>query len=99
MNIFILDEDIDKCAQYHIDAHSGKMQLESAQMLCTIHWIDKFLGYVPRKLTSDEWATISARKQDEPRHFAYLPTMYNHCLLYTSPSPRDVEESRMPSSA
>ena len=24
---------------------------------------------------------------------------YNLCLLYTSPSPRDVEESRMPSSA
>ena len=24
---------------------------------------------------------------------------YNPCLLYTSPSPRDVEESRMPSSA
>ena len=23
----------------------------------------------------------------------------NYCLLYTSPSPRDVEESRMPSSA
>ena len=26
-------------------------------------------------------------------------TMPNTCLLYTSPSPRDVEESRMPSSA
>ena len=25
--------------------------------------------------------------------------MVNNCLLYTSPSPRDVEESRMPSSA
>jgi len=25
--------------------------------------------------------------------------LYNTCLLYTSPSPRDVEESRMPSSA
>jgi len=24
---------------------------------------------------------------------------YESCLLYTSPSPRDVEESRMPSSA
>ena len=24
---------------------------------------------------------------------------YGRCLLYTSPSPRDVEESRMPSSA
>ena len=26
-------------------------------------------------------------------------TMFLGCLLYTSPSPRDVEESRMPSSA
>ena len=26
-------------------------------------------------------------------------TMLGPCLLYTSPSPRDVEESRMPSSA
>ena len=26
-------------------------------------------------------------------------TMYNHCLLYTSPSPRDRQKSRMPSSA
>ena len=31
----------------------------------------------------------------------YFKTMHNPkvCLLYTSPSPRDVEESRMPSSA
>ena len=28
-----------------------------------------------------------------------LGVLYHHCLLYTSPSPRDVEESRMPSSA
>ena len=28
-----------------------------------------------------------------------LNTSYTICLLYTSPSPRDVEESRMPSSA
>ena len=27
------------------------------------------------------------------------PDPSNYCLLYTSPSPRDVEESRMPSSA
>ena len=30
--------------------------------------------------------------------FALFPLLYV-CLLYTSPSPRDVEESRMPSSA
>ena len=29
---------------------------------------------------------------------AEMPSLYS-CLLYTSPSPRDVEESRMPSSA
>ena len=28
-----------------------------------------------------------------------LTEQLEHCLLYTSPSPRDVEESRMPSSA
>ena len=29
----------------------------------------------------------------------YFIARDNNCLLYTSPSPRDVEESRMPSSA
>ena len=28
-----------------------------------------------------------------------MADVFNACLLYTSPSPRDVEESRMPSSA
>ena len=31
--------------------------------------------------------------------FAWMLTQAVTCLLYTSPSPRDVEESRMPSSA
>ena len=35
MNIFILDTDIEKCAQYHCDQHVVKMILESVQMLCT----------------------------------------------------------------
>ena len=35
MNIFILDENIKKCAQYHCDQHVVKMILESVQMLCT----------------------------------------------------------------
>ena len=30
---------------------------------------------------------------------AVIHALYISCLLYTSPSPRDVEESRMPSSA
>lgn len=35
MNIFVLDNDIEKCAQYHCDQHVVKMILESVQMLCT----------------------------------------------------------------
>ncbi len=35
MNIFVLDEDIKKCAQYHCDQHVVKMILESVQLLCT----------------------------------------------------------------
>lgn len=36
MNIFILDKDIDKCAEYHCDKHVVKMILETAQLLCTV---------------------------------------------------------------
>ena len=51
MNIFILDENIEKCAQYHCDKHIIKMILESAQLLCTAHWINKYAGFIPRKIT------------------------------------------------
>ena len=37
MNIFVLDEDPNLCAQYHCDKHVVKMILESAQMICTTH--------------------------------------------------------------
>ena len=40
------------------------------------------------------------RKFDEAVGESVMFSQDNHsCLLYTSPSPRDVEESRMPSSA
>ena len=35
MNLFFLDEDFVKCAEYHVDRHVGKMILEAAQLLCT----------------------------------------------------------------
>ena len=44
----------------------------------------------------DNWYTKSKRwAKKQPFPLSHLIT----CLLYTSPSPRDVEESRMPSSA
>ena len=34
-----------------------------------------------------------------PSIYLTIPVMFIHCLLYTSPSPRDRTRSRMPSSA
>lgn len=36
MNILYLDDDLEKCAQYHCDTHVIKMILESTQILCTV---------------------------------------------------------------
>lgn len=39
MNIFFLDYDVKKCAEYHIDKHVVKMILETSQLLCGAHWV------------------------------------------------------------
>ena len=37
VNIFFLDWDVEKNAQYHCDKHVVKMILETAQLLCGVH--------------------------------------------------------------
>ena len=49
MNIFVLDLDPKKCAQYHANKHVIKMILESAQLLCGVHWV--LGGEAPYKLS------------------------------------------------
>ena len=50
---------------------------------CTNHWINKYLGHIPRKLESHEWQVIKEAKSNEVRDFPYLPTMYNHpCTIW-----------------
>jgi hypothetical protein len=39
MNIFFLDLDTKKCAEYHCDKHVVKMILETAQLLCGVHHV------------------------------------------------------------
>jgi hypothetical protein len=85
MNLFNLDEDLDKCAEYHVDKHVNKMILECAQICCTVVWIDKHLGFVPRALNKEERDLINVLKRDikhlppEERPLTpYLPMMYNH---------------------
>jgi hypothetical protein len=52
MNIFILDYDTKKCAEYHCDKHVVKMILETAQLLCGVHhMVDQSTEQVPYKLS------------------------------------------------
>jgi hypothetical protein len=45
MNIFFLDYDVEKCAQYHVDKHVVKMILETAQLLCGVHHMSLLQPY------------------------------------------------------
>jgi len=52
MNIFFLDMDVKKCAEYHCDKHVVKMILETAQLLCGVHHMtDQVTDQVPYKLS------------------------------------------------
>ena len=55
-----------------------------------------------RKFTKETLSNYNG-KNGRPAYIAFNGTVYdvtnNTCLLYTSPSPRDRQKSRMPSSA
>lgn len=51
MNIFVLDLDPKKCAEYHNNRHNIKMILESAQLLCGVHHIVGSQYDIPYKLS------------------------------------------------
>ena len=51
---------------------------------------DVFVSLISQKYGKTNTKEYLAKKKD---------SKYNDCLLYTSPSPRDAHESRMPSSA
>ena len=50
---------------------------------------------IERELREQVQSTAQSTRQELGNNF----TQFQHCLLYTSPSPRDRQKSRMPSSA
>jgi hypothetical protein len=51
MNIFVLDVNTKKCAEYHNDKHVVKMILETAQLLCGVHHVVESGYETPYKLS------------------------------------------------
>ena len=63
--------------------YPSKYQGNTKHIICRSSWERKFCQWCDMNNSIISWASEE----------------FSICLLYTSPSPRDVEESRMPSSA
>ena len=72
MNIFILSRDPQESARFHCNKHVVKMILESAQMLCTAHWIHlleskgKKISDFKRVKDAQQWAFENTPKENQP---------------------------------
>jgi hypothetical protein len=90
MNLFYLDEDHDKNAQFHIDKHVSKMVLETAEMLSMCHLVLNSIGYAPRFLEKPDYqkvmeyrssiADLTPEERVEDVGFPYIgrPAHINH---------------------
>ena len=57
------------------------------------HWQDNERGYFSTNNYQAKWIESDSKKEIR------MTLCHSFCLLYTSPSPRDRQKSRMPSSA
>ena len=64
-------------------------------LIAVLHRTQELYGYLPTEVMDE----IAQEMQIPTAHIWGVATFYHYCLLYTSPSPRDLSTSRMPSSA
>ena len=69
MNIFYLDRDINRAAQFHCDQHIVKMPLESAQILCAV--LHRYGMDAPYKATHAKHPSV-LWAGDSVAHFQWL---------------------------
>jgi hypothetical protein len=77
MNIFVLDLDHKKCAEYHVDKHVVKMQLELAQLLSTAHRLldgELYQGFSQSGRKAKRWKLNDANREAT----LYSATHINH---------------------
>ena len=86
-----------------LDAKGNKMSKHVGNVISPFEMLDRY-GADPVRFymmtNSEPWDNLKFDPEgvDECRR-KFFGTLYNTCLLYTSPSPRDRTRSRMPSSA
>ena len=102
----MIEESADSAADLYITADAGRCgAFQSKGMTQSGLTSSTIKSSVPKNFRTSHWVGVAKRARiiyysPERVTGAELSGMtYEGCLLYTSPSPRDVEESRMPSSA
>ena len=74
------------------------MSATGLAIIYIIIWWIVFFAILPIDVNRTKIVKIDGEDPGSPENPKMLKK-FLYCLLYTSPSPRDVEESRMPSSA
>ena len=86
----------------HWQKHFGdenKMLQHEAQSVANLSTSDTAKNLVRVFLLQDELKSLATSNADKLEHVHVIGAGVMGCLLYTSPSPRDLSTSRMPSSA
>ena len=78
-----------------IDIHQDHRYLHRKRGFMVVSHKDEELGRIPL----DDIAAVIASGHGITHSSNLLAALAERCLLYTSPSPRDLSTSRMPSSA
>ena len=104
---------IDTTSEWSVPSEAGLILIYSVGLVCgyvdwliyrrytVIHTIAKYI----RTYSGEDPDTLELQKYEihmndtRTNNEFFLSDRYTHCLLYTSPSPRDKRQSRMPSSA
>lgn len=82
MNIFILDLDVTKCAEYHVDKHTVKMITELSQILSTAHRLldgEQYVGLSKSGRKAKRWKLNDSTRDS----VIYSATHINHpCAVW-----------------
>lgn len=84
MNIFYLDHDVNKCAEYHCDKHVVKMLVEYAQLLSTCH---RLLDGEKIKIIQNNRKVTKYFLKDERNNILYKDCHQSHpCQIWLKSS-------------
>ena len=91
MNIFVLDKNPVKAAEYHCDKHVVKMILEAGQMLCASHWLHLLNHYYNGNISDfkrvrdiQSWLYENTHPLEQPPW--KISHMRHPCTLWTNDS-------------